>query len=123
MVNEATVPAPQVGSRRRWLVGVAEEVDLTVADSPSELGDSSAAVAEEVVHDQIPQNSRRTTATGEVLRGHDDGDKLRTQECCWHGQWHLLMEVSNECARAGVEAKVRASRRSGRDDQEQGSWG
>ena len=32
------------------------------------------------------------------------------------GQWHLLMEVSNECARAGVEGKVRASRRSGRDD-------
>ena len=67
-VNEATVPAPQVGSRRRRMVlvganpppnHVAEEVDLTVADSPSESGDSSAAVAEEVVHDQIPQNSRR----------------------------------------------------------------
>ena len=59
-VNEATVPAPRVGSRRRRLVlvganpppnHVAEEVDLTVADSPSESGDSSVAVAEEVVHD------------------------------------------------------------------------
>ena len=202
-VNEATVPAPRVGSRRRRLVlvganpppnHVAEEVDLTVADSPSESGDSSAAVAEEVVHDQIPQNSLRnfeltrraltaglecldqvelhnvfrtralvmknvpfmmkgvfrvalTTAMGEVLRGHDDGDELR-KERGWKmlmllprmllarprggrisqrklqtridmfttGQWHLLMEVSNECARAGVEAKVRASRRSGRED-------
>ena len=39
---------------------VAEEVDLTVADSPPEPGDSSAEVAEEVVHDnQIPHHSRR----------------------------------------------------------------
>ena len=155
---------------------VAEEVDLTVADSPSESGDSSAVVTEEVVHDnKIPQNSRRdfelnrraltagleyldqvelhivfrtralvmknvpfmmkgvfrvalTTAMGEVLRGHDDGDELR-KERGWKmlmllprmllarprggrisqrklqtrinmfttGQWHLLMEVSNEC--------------------------
>ena len=77
--NEVTVSAPvdasaadlpRVGSRRiRRLVlagssppqnQVAEEVDLTVADSPSEPGGSSAEVAEEVVHDnQIPQNSRR----------------------------------------------------------------
>ena len=202
--NEATVPAPVdqlVGSRRtRRLVLVGanpppEEVDLTVADSPSESGDSSAVEAEDVPHDnQIPQNSRRdfelnrraltaglecldqvelhnvfrtrasvmknvpfmmkgvfrvalTTAMGEVLRGHDDGDELR-KERGWKmlmllprmllarprggrisqrklqaritmfttGRWHLLMEVSNECARAGVEAKVRASRRSGRDD-------
>ena len=88
-----------------------------------------------------------TTAMGEVLWGHDDGDELR-EERGWKmlmllprmllarprggrisqrklqtrinmfttGQWHLLMEVSNECARAGVKAKVRASRRSGRDD-------
>ena len=86
-----------------------------------------------------------TIAMGEVLRGHDDGDELR-KERGWKmliprmlvarprggrisqrklqtrinmfttGHWHLLMEVSNECARAGVEAKVRASRRSGRDD-------
>ena len=88
-----------------------------------------------------------TTAMGEVLSGHDDGNELR-KERGWKmlmllprmllarprggrisqrklqtrinlftsGQWHLLMEFSNECARAGVEAKVRASRRSGRDD-------
>ena len=71
--NEVTVPTPvdfeQVGSRRMRrlvLVGanpppnqVPEEVDLTVADSPSESGDSSGEVAEEVVRDnQIPQNSR-----------------------------------------------------------------
>ena len=67
--NEATPVDQRVGSRRfRRLVLVganpppnqaAEEVDLTVADSPSESGDSSAEVAEEVVHDnQIPQNSR-----------------------------------------------------------------
>ena len=53
--------------RRLVLVGanpprnhVAEEVDLTVADSPSESGDSSVEVEEEVVFDnEIPQNSRR----------------------------------------------------------------
>ena len=88
-----------------------------------------------------------TTAMGEVLSGHDDGNELR-KERGWKmlmllprmllarprggrifqrklqtrinlftsGQWHLLMEFSNDCARAGVEAKVRASRRSGRDD-------
>ena len=64
------VDLPPVGSRRirrLVLVGanppqnqVAEEVDLTVADSPSESGNSSAEVAEEVVHEnQIPHDSRR----------------------------------------------------------------
>ena len=88
--------------------------------------------------------SRSDHYDGEVLGGHDEGDELRMKRG-WKmlmllprmptsrrndsprklqtqikkfaaGQWHLLMEVSSDCARAGVEAKVRASRRSGRDD-------
>ena len=31
------------------------------------------------------------------------------------GEWNFLMEVSDECAKAGVDVKVRAPRRSGRD--------
>ena len=187
-------PVPRI--RRLSLVGardppqqVVEEVDLTVADSPSESSATSTVGAEEVVvlESQIPHNPHqhfelnrralnfglasldevelhivfRSGAVvmknvpfcmkgGEVLGGHDSGDELRAERG-WKmlmllprmllarpprggrisprklqtrinmfsaGEWRVLMEVSNEYARAGAQAKGRFSRRSAHDHME-----